>query len=178
MSAHHRRCRPRRGDRGASAVEFGLLAPVLFILLFGIIDYGIWFADSISARQAVRDVARQGAVENFGSCTSAPAGADLQKLACSVTQSMTEISGTTLVRVSVAGGPTAPTGGPWQAGATLRVCAMTQHDALLPLVPFPGGGINRTRVDMPIETPVTPAPHGPTVEPTPFAGADWASWCN
>ena len=60
-----------RPDTGASAVEFALLAPVLFLILFGIIDYGIWFADSISMRQAVRDAARQGSVENFGTACSA-----------------------------------------------------------------------------------------------------------
>ena len=54
MSVRTLRRRPRRDDAGASAVEFALVAPVLFLILFGIVDYGIWFADSISARQAVR----------------------------------------------------------------------------------------------------------------------------
>src|SRR3954453_20732396 len=64
------RPRRRRADRGAAAVEFALGTPVLLVMLFGIIDYGIWFAGSISARQAVRDAARQGSVGQFGSCTS------------------------------------------------------------------------------------------------------------
>jgi hypothetical protein len=122
----------------------------------------------------VRDVARQGVVENFG---TGCAGTDLQKLACSVQKSMTELSGTTIVRVSVAPGPGEVTGGPWKAGATLRICAMTQHTSALPFVPFPNNGISRTRVDMPIETPIAAASHGATSEPTPFTGADWASWC-
>ena len=58
----------RRADPGAAAVEFALVTPLLLVMLFGIIDYGIWFADSISARQAVRDAARQGFVENSGHC--------------------------------------------------------------------------------------------------------------
>jgi len=35
------------------------VAPLLFIMLFGIIDYGIWFADSIGMRQGVREAARR-----------------------------------------------------------------------------------------------------------------------
>ena len=35
-------------------------------LVFGIIDYGLWFSDSLSTRQGVREAARQGVVANFG----------------------------------------------------------------------------------------------------------------
>jgi Flp pilus assembly protein TadG len=158
-------------------VEFGLLAPVLFLLLFGIIDYGIWFADSISARQAVRDSARRGVVEDFGSgCSPAAVGAnaDLQNLSCSVQTAMGQISGSTRVRVSVATAPAAPTGGTWAAGAVLRVCSMTQHSSLLPMVPLPNSGISVTRVDMPIERATAGTNHGQVFEPPPFAGATWA----
>src|SRR3954469_3051994 len=49
----------RRGrDRGASAVEFALISPLLFTLLFGVIDYGLYFADVLSVQQAVTDAAR------------------------------------------------------------------------------------------------------------------------
>src|SRR3954447_24530492 len=50
--------RPRRGDRGASAVEFALVSPLLFTLLFGAIDYGLYFADALSVQQRVADAAR------------------------------------------------------------------------------------------------------------------------
>ncbi|NMM22100.1 MAG: hypothetical protein HHJ11_01130 [Phycicoccus sp.] len=36
----------RRGrDRGAAALEFALVMPVLFMLLIGIVNYGLWFND-------------------------------------------------------------------------------------------------------------------------------------
>jgi hypothetical protein len=89
---------------------------------------------------------------------------------------MGQISGTTRVRVSVAPAPGAPTGGVWAAGRVLRVCAMTQHSALLPLVPFPNDGINTTRVDMPIERATATTAHGSISQPPPFPGATWA-WC-
>jgi Flp pilus assembly protein TadG len=169
--------RRREADRGAAAVEFALVTPLLLVMLFGIIDYGIWFADSIAARQAVRNVARQASVEQFGSC-AAPAGNDLQNAACSVKSQMDQISGTTAVKVSVALTPTSASGAAWKAGATLRICTMTQHQALLPLVPFPNNGITYTRVDMPIETAVGTATRPTYIDPEP-SGGSWTqgSWC-
>jgi Flp pilus assembly protein TadG len=181
MIARLRRRRSRRPDTGASVVEFALLAPVLFLVLFGIIDYGIWFSDSISARQAVRDGARRGVVEVFGSCASPATGADadLHNLACTINAAMEPISGTTYVKVSIAKSPTDVSGSAkWNdPQSTLRVCAMTKHTNLLPLVPFPSDGISRTRVDMPIEQAIgAGAATRAGYTDAPPAGSDW-SWC-
>lgn len=46
-----------RSERGASAVEFAIVAPLLFLLLFGIIE----FARAISVYTAVSTAAREGA---------------------------------------------------------------------------------------------------------------------
>jgi Flp pilus assembly protein TadG len=51
-----------RGQEGASAVEFALLAPVLFVLVFGIIGFGVAFMQVQTARGAVREGARAAAV--------------------------------------------------------------------------------------------------------------------
>ncbi len=59
-----------RGDDGASLVEFALIAPILFLILFGLIDFGFIYNDFLSLRQGVRDGARAGAVANFGTQTS------------------------------------------------------------------------------------------------------------
>ena len=176
MIARLRRRRPKRPETGASIVEFALLAPVLFVLLFGIIDYGIWFADSISARQAVRNAAREGSIGQFGACNGGVTN-PLQNLACSVRSGMDQISGTTAVRVTVAATPTSgsepnPT---WTQGSTLRICAMTKHSALMPLVPFPNQGLSYTRVDMPIEVASVPGTVAPYADAVP-AGGSW-SWC-
>jgi Flp pilus assembly protein TadG len=172
------RSRRRRADSGAAAVEFALVTPLLLVMLFGIIDYGIWFADSISARQGVRDAARRGIVENFGSCPGAVSGtdADLHKLACSAAAGMEPMSGTVAVRVVIAADPTQASGSTWEPGHTLRVCAVSQHTSLLPLVPFPNGGISYTRVDMPIEQATgagAAVRTGYAGDPLP-AGADWS----
>lgn len=47
----------QRGDRGAAAVEFALIAPLLFMLVFGMISFGIL----LSQQLALTNSARQGA---------------------------------------------------------------------------------------------------------------------
>jgi Flp pilus assembly protein TadG len=49
-------------DEGASAIEFALLAPVLFVVVFGIIGFGVAFLQVQTARGAVREGARAAAV--------------------------------------------------------------------------------------------------------------------
>ncbi|HET9250280.1 MAG TPA: TadE/TadG family type IV pilus assembly protein [Actinomycetota bacterium] len=54
---------PRReAERGASAVELALLFPVIAILLFGIIEFGIAFLQIQSIRTGVREGGRAAAV--------------------------------------------------------------------------------------------------------------------
>jgi Flp pilus assembly protein TadG len=62
MAAWHRRWRPAR-ERGASAVEFALIVPVLLMLVFGIIGFGIIFAQQLALGNSARQAARYGAVE-------------------------------------------------------------------------------------------------------------------
>lgn len=67
------RIRARRGERGASLVEFAIVAPILFMFLFGIIDFGVLFGQSISAKNGVRTATRAAVVGRFGpetSCTT------------------------------------------------------------------------------------------------------------
>ena len=51
-----------RHEDGASAVEFALIAPLLFMLLFGIIGFGLAFLRVQSIRTAVREGGRAAAV--------------------------------------------------------------------------------------------------------------------
>ena len=48
------RGRKRGRDDGASAVEFALVLPLLIILLFGIISFGIVFAQKLALGNAAR----------------------------------------------------------------------------------------------------------------------------
>ena len=49
-------------DRGAAAVEFALLLPVVLLLLFGIVDFGLALKAQITITQAAREGARLGAL--------------------------------------------------------------------------------------------------------------------
>jgi Flp pilus assembly protein TadG len=49
-------------EEGASAVEFALLAPLLFLILFGIIEFAIAFLHVQSIRTGVREGGRAAAV--------------------------------------------------------------------------------------------------------------------
>ncbi|MGH3498727.1 MAG: TadE/TadG family type IV pilus assembly protein [Nocardioidaceae bacterium] len=58
-----RRQRRRSGERGAVAVEAALVTPVLFLILFGIIEFGFVFKDYLSVTSATRAGARTASAE-------------------------------------------------------------------------------------------------------------------
>jgi Flp pilus assembly protein TadG len=50
------------GERGASAVEFAIILPILIMLIFGIIQFGIAYNKYIAVTHAVREGTRLAAV--------------------------------------------------------------------------------------------------------------------
>ena len=54
--------RTTRRERGAAAVEFALLLPVLVLLVGGIVDYGRYFFTQLQLTNAAREGARAGIV--------------------------------------------------------------------------------------------------------------------
>lgn len=55
----------RRRDDGAIAVEFALVAPVLFMVFFGIVTFGLAYNDTLAVDNAVREGARFGAALDY-----------------------------------------------------------------------------------------------------------------
>ena len=51
-----------RSERGAAAVEFAIIAPLLFMLIFGMLQYGLAFFQIQNLRSAAREGARVAAV--------------------------------------------------------------------------------------------------------------------
>jgi hypothetical protein len=51
-----------RGEDGAAAVEFALVVSLLFVLLFGIMEFGLAFFELQNLRSATREGARAAAV--------------------------------------------------------------------------------------------------------------------
>ena len=60
----HPQGNPTRDDRGAAAVEFALILPILVLLLFGIFIFGQIFNMQISLTGAAREGARVMAIHN------------------------------------------------------------------------------------------------------------------
>ena len=171
--------RKLRREEGASLVEFALIAPILFLLLFGLIDFGFIYNDFLSLRQGARDGARQGAVANFGSnstCNTlmgSVTSTQTKQLMCTTHDRIGLDSGSSIkTRVAVCLAPTAHTvtrvgyqgscsgdsagtnsGTDYTSGNTLIVCAMapaTSRSGFLN--PFLGNGVVTTRVAIRIES--------------------------
>lgn len=68
-----RRGRDRRGEEGQTLVEFVLVAPVLLLILFGIVQFGIAFKNSMVVTDSVRAGARKAAVSRVASDPTATA---------------------------------------------------------------------------------------------------------
>lgn len=61
-------------ERGAAAVEFALILPLLVVLVFGIIEFSILFYNKAMITNASREGARAGIVYNF---PNRPSAADI-----------------------------------------------------------------------------------------------------
>lgn len=156
-----------RNARGAAAVEFALVAPIVFLVLFGVLQYGLYFFDAHGTRTGVREAARQGVVKTFSNCGTE--STDLGKLKCSTKGLVDAITGPIAVKVE------APQG--WQRGRPLVVCAMVQSQAI-GILPMPNDGLitSKTEMSIEVEGASPPTPASLTAEDSALAGADW-SWC-
>jgi Flp pilus assembly protein TadG len=176
-------CRPSsarrttRDQSGATLVEFALVAPVLFLIVAAIIDFGLTFSNFIAVRGGVGSAARQGAVANFGpSCTlnafSTAPSADIQHLMCT-TKSRIGVTPSSKVYVKVLFDPTGSAG--YKVTNGLIVCAQTPMTSTTGLTsPFLAGRFLRSKVQMSIEqTSGVTETAGEEAAPP---GADW-SWC-
>ena len=166
----------------------------LIPLIFGILDYGMWFADALAARDGARAAARAGALGTFGaSCTTNylpdsgtgdPVDGQLKKLACLAVQQTSALAGNVYVRIRlVPDPPSTVTETTWEAtgadkATAIRVCVAVQHQSSIPGIPLPNGGLETAKVQMPIEYPL------PTGAPTTGGGGydgsaptDWDTWC-
>lgn len=160
------RRRRRRSEHGAAAVEFALVTPLLFLVVFGILQYGLYFFDTLGTRNGVREAARQGVVKTFPAC-SEPATTDWAKLECNVSSQIDAVTGPTAVKV------VAPSG--WVKGKPLIVCAVVSSDGAIGLLPMPNNGYITTKTAMSIEAddPVPSGVSSPDADPS---GASWG-WC-
>lgn len=158
---------PARGsrDRGASAVEFALLVPVLVLLLLGILQYGVWFTDSIGLRHGAREAVRSAAVTEFSPCTG-PGSDAAAKTACLAKERSGVLAKDVYARVLVRSSS-------WTEGGRLTVCLMADEQGF-GFGPLPGDGVLRTKATSRIEVDNVPATVSSYTADAPTR--DW-SWC-
>ena len=138
---------------------------VFFLLLFGVIQYGLWFNDSLNVRQGVREAARQAVVANFPTCGGATSPS--AELVCETKQQIGALTGPAYVDVM------APHG--WAQGQPLVVCAMVKSDGGVGLLPMPNGGWITSETQMSIEQSAVPGGWTDRADTLP-SGVDW-TWC-
>jgi len=136
-------------------VEFALIAPVLFLVLFGVIEFGMALNDYQSIRHGVRDGARQAAVQQYGTtpttCTSAtgPGGVaapdDVKKVIC-LTEDRIGLGSDVRVRVEY----TKATGSGGDYGS-ISVCAQRNVDPFTGAIPAIDGISLKSSIEMRME---------------------------
>ena len=160
--------RKRRDQRGAAVVEFAIIAPILFLLVFGLIDFGFIFNDYLSVRNGVQNGARLGAVANFGTLTPATSSCVLTPTAPTTSSEAIELMCETKDRIGLnqtntrvkiltvdpasAGCPSSCTNA-YSDGNEIVVCAqfpVTSRSKILS--PFTSGKTITTRVAARVET--------------------------
>jgi Flp pilus assembly pilin Flp len=124
--------RVARGERGATALEFGLVAPLMLLLVFGLIQYGYLFWALTTASANAREGARRLAVgQDWGACVKPGIERQAAQPALSPVASTyrwTDEDGTTLSRPVLRGD---------FVEVTVAFDALDLH---LPFLPMPGDG--------------------------------------
>jgi hypothetical protein len=116
-----RAMKPRRGESGAALVEMAIVIPLLLLLVFGILDFGMFLYRDIQLTQGVREAGRQGAVALFDGGNAACTGTPTDKLVCLAKKR----SGVSNMAVFVKLGPTGKVGDAFAVCATYKSSALT-----------------------------------------------------
>lgn len=122
--------RRMRDDDGVAALEFGLVLPLLMIILMGIIDYGHVYFVQLTMTNAAREGARVGATRDAGDAAPAAIAAAEAYLAdagiAATVAATTPTDASPAVQVSIALSPyqplvgLVPTPAELNASATMR----------------------------------------------------------
>ncbi len=170
---HHSSRDEAAHERGATLVETAVVAPLLILLLIGIVDLGWVFNDTISLRQGAREGARSAVVSTIGTDSSCPStgftgaeGSDTDKLFCLVKDRVGLDQADTRVKLDFEGSN-------FTAQDSLAVCVMYPIGSLSGLLDTFLSGAFKTEVQMRVE--LTGA-NLVEAQESPLPGEDW-SWC-
>jgi len=149
--------------------------PLLFLLLFGIVEFGINMNDYQAIRQGVRDAARQAVVADYGSGTCAPASSSAANNSAAVQCTAVKGSGLSGLAVKVVFTDN-NTGDPNNFTADkVKVCAVSKAKSVTGILsPFLKSVYMKSSVEMRAEKVLTLL--STTTTPADPSGANW-SWC-
>lgn len=138
-------------QRGASALEFGLVAPVILMMIFAIVQYGYLYWSLQTAKATAREAARQLIVGTDWVCAEQEA---LEKVAMPAVG----VDVPTVVASYLAADGVTPAVAPGVNGGLVTVVVSFQTlDMNLPLLPVPNGARISQDVTARIENvPATP----------------------
>ena len=131
MNRTHRRTIDLRSQKGQSLTEFALALPILVLLLFAVIQFGITFNNYVTLTDATRAGARKAAV---GRQLSNPQSAVIQ----AVRNSATDLKQSNL-NITVTS--------TWQPGADVSVTATYPYSIKLLGLPLKSGWLSSTTTE-------------------------------
>ena len=123
---------PRRWrDRGAAAVEFALVVPLLILLIFGAIEFGL----DVNARTQVQNAAREGV--RVASLTANGDPTSLAQVQAAALNAVSNVTGTKTVTVTCTtpGGSTCTIGAPSNAGNVATVVVTINYTGITGMFP-------------------------------------------
>ncbi|HEX5615890.1 MAG TPA: TadE/TadG family type IV pilus assembly protein [Acidimicrobiia bacterium] len=155
-SRHH----IRRDERGANLVEFVLVLPLLVLLVFGIIEFGVNFDRKIGVNSAAREGARAAIVGNAPGCdATAPDTLTAAEIKCFVQDRLGLSDSDVEVEVIAASGS--------EIGDPIKVCVEYPAESItLLFAPLLNGAELRSSATMRIEQDKNQA-----------SGGDPLGWC-
>jgi Flp pilus assembly protein TadG len=129
------RVRRGRNERGAIAVEFALIVPILLLLVLGILEFGFGYHAWDATQNAAREGARLGAVS--------PDVAEIEARVRGTTSFLDQSKLTVHIDCGLTGGAFAACSSnpaDWDEGDIVRVTVEYTYDFLTPLPAFTGMG--------------------------------------
>jgi len=127
----HRRTIDFRSQKGQSLTEFALALPILVLLLFAVIQFGIVFNNYVTLTDATRAGARKGAV-----------GREIVNPASAVTTAVrNSASNLSQSKLNVTVSST------WQAGSDVTVTAKYPYSIKLLGIPLKSGNLSSTTTE-------------------------------
>jgi Flp pilus assembly protein TadG len=126
--------RRARDERGAIAVEFALIVPILLLLVLGILEFGFAYHSWDATQNAAREGARLGAVS--------PDVVEIEARVRGTTSFLDQSNLDVTIECGVTGGTfgTCPAPSAWEEGDIVRVTVAYSYGFLTPLPNFVGLG--------------------------------------